>query len=125
MPSRASIPAARRSSWSPTTCRSPTKPLGSSRSATVAWNPTAVGGGTISIRRSPGKWHRNVARRRLTATLSVLRLINLRAIRRHLLRALLAAISLGGGVAVVIAVMIETTSVTAAVDDVGYRIAGP
>jgi putative ABC transport system permease protein len=59
------------------------------------------------------------------ATLSVLRLINLRAIRRHLLRALLAAISLGGGVAVLIAVMIEATSVSKAIDDVGYRIAGP
>jgi putative ABC transport system permease protein len=66
-----------------------------------------------------------VARRQLAANLSVLRIINLRAIRRHTLRALLAAISLGGGVAVVVAVMIETTSVTRAIDDVGYRIAGP
>jgi putative ABC transport system permease protein len=66
-----------------------------------------------------------VARRQLAATLSVLRIINLRAIRRHTLRALLAAISLGGGVAVVVAVMIETTSVRTAIDDVGYRIAGP
>jgi putative ABC transport system permease protein len=37
----------------------------------------------------------------------------------------LAAISLGGGVAIVVAVMIETTSVRTAIDDVGYRIAGP
>lgn len=66
-----------------------------------------------------------MARRRLAATLSVLRIINLRAIRRHALRSLLAALSLGGGVAVVVAVMIETTSVSEAVDDVGYRIAGP
>ena len=61
----------------------------------------------------------------LAATLSVLRIINLRAVRRHTLRALLAAISLGGGVAVVVAVMIEATSVRTAMDDVGYRIAGP
>ncbi|HWF69730.1 MAG TPA: ABC transporter permease, partial [Mycobacterium sp.] len=38
---------------------------------------------------------------------------------------MLAAISLGGGVAIVVAVMIETTSVRTAIDDVGYRIAGP
>jgi putative ABC transport system permease protein len=63
--------------------------------------------------------------RRLAAALSVLRIINLRAIRRHTLRAVLAAVSLGGGVAVVVAVMIETTSVRTAIDDVGYRIAGP
>ena len=61
----------------------------------------------------------------LTAAVSVLRLINLRAIRRHTLRALLASLSLGGGVAIVVAVMIETSSVRAAIDDVGYRIAGP
>ena len=66
-----------------------------------------------------------MARRSLAATLSVLRIINLRAIRRHTLRALLAAISLGGGVAIVVAVMIETSSVRTAIDDVGYRIAGP
>lgn len=66
-----------------------------------------------------------MARRRIAASLSVLRIINLRALRRHALRALLAAISLGGGVAVVVAVMIEATSVTKAVEDVGYRIAGP
>jgi putative ABC transport system permease protein len=66
-----------------------------------------------------------LARRRLAATLSVLRIINLRAIRRHTLRALLAALSLGGGVAVAVAVMIEITSVRTAIDDVGYRIAGP
>ena len=66
-----------------------------------------------------------MAPRRIAATLSVLRIINLRAIRRHTLRAVLAALSLGGGVAVVVAVMIETTSVRTAIDDVGYRIAGP
>ena len=66
-----------------------------------------------------------MARRSLAATLSVVRLINLRAIRRHTFRALLAAISLGGGVAIVVAVMIETSSVRTAIDDVGYRIAGP
>jgi putative ABC transport system permease protein len=66
-----------------------------------------------------------MARRSLAATLSVLRIINLRAIRRHTLRAVLAAVSLGGGVAIVVAVMIETTSVRTAIDDVGYRIAGP
>ena len=66
-----------------------------------------------------------VTRRKLAAALSVFRIINLRAIRRHTLRALLAAISLGGGVAVVVAAMIETTSVSTAIDDVGYRIAGP
>jgi len=66
-----------------------------------------------------------LAPRRLAATLNVLRIINLRAIRRHTLRALLAALSLGGGVAVAVAVMIETTSVRTAIDDVGYRIAGP
>jgi putative ABC transport system permease protein len=66
-----------------------------------------------------------MARRSLAATLSVLRIINLRAIRRHTGRAVLAAISLGGGVAIVVAVMIETTSVRNAIDDVGYRIAGP
>jgi putative ABC transport system permease protein len=66
-----------------------------------------------------------MARRQLAATLSVLRIINLRAIRRHILRALLAAVSLGGGVAVVVAVMIEATSVSTAIDDVGYKIAGP
>jgi putative ABC transport system permease protein len=66
-----------------------------------------------------------MAPRRLAATLSVLRIINLRAIRRHTLRAALAALSLGGGVAVAVAVMIETTSVRTAIDDVGYRIAGP
>src|SRR6267154_757349 len=66
-----------------------------------------------------------MARRSLTATLSVLRIVNLRAIRRHTLRAVLAALSLGGGVAIVVAVMIETTSVRTAIDDVGYRIAGP
>lgn len=66
-----------------------------------------------------------MAGRKVAATLSVLRIINLRAIRRHALRALLAAISLGGGVAVVVAVMIEVTSVTKAIEDVGYRIAGP
>ncbi|HYO03698.1 MAG TPA: FtsX-like permease family protein, partial [Mycobacterium sp.] len=38
---------------------------------------------------------------------------------------MLAAFSLGGGVAVVVAVMIETTSVSTAIDDVGYQIAGP
>lgn len=59
------------------------------------------------------------------ATLSVLRIINFRAIRRHAWRAALAAFSLGGGVAVVVAVLIETTSVQTAVDDVGYQIAGP
>lgn len=61
----------------------------------------------------------------LAAAVSVLRLINLRAIRRHTLRALLASLSLGGGVAIVVAVMIETSSVRSAIDDVGYRIAGP
>jgi putative ABC transport system permease protein len=66
-----------------------------------------------------------MARRSLTATLSVLRIVNLRAIRRHTLRAVLAALSLGGGVAIVVAVMIETTSVRTAIDDIGYRIAGP
>ena len=66
-----------------------------------------------------------LAPRRLAATLSVLRIINLRAIRRHKMRALLAALSLGGGVAVAVAVMIEITSVRTAIDDVGYRIAGP
>jgi putative ABC transport system permease protein len=66
-----------------------------------------------------------MARRQIAASFSVLRIINLRALRRHALRALLAAISLGGGVAVVVAVMIEVTSVTKAVEDVGYRIAGP
>jgi putative ABC transport system permease protein len=66
-----------------------------------------------------------VARTQLAAALSVLRIINLRAIRRHSGRAVLAAISLGGGVAIVVAVMIETTSVRTAIDDVGYRIAGP
>jgi putative ABC transport system permease protein len=66
-----------------------------------------------------------MAGRRIAATVSVLRIINLRALRRHAFRALLAAISLGGGVAVVVAVMIEATSVTKAVEDVGYRIAGP
>ena len=66
-----------------------------------------------------------MARTQLAATLSVLRIINLRAIRRHIARAVLAAISLGGGVAIVVAVMIETTSVRTAIDDVGYRIAGP
>src|SRR2546423_12417371 len=66
-----------------------------------------------------------MARRSLAATLSVLRIINLRAIRRHTLRAVLAAVSLGGGVAIVFAVMIETTSVRTAIDHVGYRIAGP
>jgi putative ABC transport system permease protein len=66
-----------------------------------------------------------MARTQLAATLSVLRIINLRAIRRHAARAVLAAISLGGGVAIVVAVMIETTSVRTAIDDVGYRIAGP
>jgi putative ABC transport system permease protein len=66
-----------------------------------------------------------MAQSRIAATLSVVRIINLRAIRRHTLRALLAALSLGGGVAVVVAVLIESTSVSTAVDDVGYRIAGP
>lgn len=66
-----------------------------------------------------------MARQSLAATLSVLRIVNLRAIRRHTLRAVLAAVSLGGGVAIVVAVLIETTSVRTAVDDVGYRIAGP
>lgn len=66
-----------------------------------------------------------MARRPIASTLSVLRIINLRALRRHTLRALLAAISLGGGVAVVVAVLIEVTSVNTAVDNVGYKIAGP
>lgn len=66
-----------------------------------------------------------MAQAHVAATLSVVRIINLRAIRRHTLRALLAALSLGGGVAVVVAVLIESTSVSKAVDDVGYRIAGP
>ena len=66
-----------------------------------------------------------MARPALAAAVSVLRLINIRAIRRHTLRALLAALSLGGGVAIVVAVMIETNSVRTAIDDVGYRIAGP
>ncbi len=66
-----------------------------------------------------------MARSALAAAVSVLRLINFRAIRRHTLRALLASLSLGGGVAIVVAVMIETSSVSAAIDDVGYRIAGP
>src|SRR6516165_7384599 len=66
-----------------------------------------------------------MARTQLAATLNVLRIINLRAIRRHTARAVLAAISLGGGVAIVVAVMIESSSVRTAIDDVGYRIAGP
>ncbi|OBF36769.1 ABC transporter permease [Mycobacterium sp. ACS1612] len=66
-----------------------------------------------------------MAGRQLAAALSVLRIINLRALRRHSFRALLAAVSLGGGVAVVVAVMIEATSVSDAVHNVGYRIAGP
>lgn len=61
----------------------------------------------------------------LAATFGVLRLINFRAIRKHALRAALAAFSLGGGVAVVVAVLIETSSVNKAVEDVGYQIAGP
>ncbi len=61
----------------------------------------------------------------LAATFGILRIINFRAVRRHALRAALAAFSLGGGVAVVVAVMIETTSVSTAIDDVGYQIAGP
>jgi len=63
-----------------------------------------------------------MALRRLAAALGVLRTINLRAIRRNKLRALLAAISLGGGVAVAVAAMIETTSVRSATDDVGHQI---
>ncbi len=66
-----------------------------------------------------------MALRRLAAAFGVLRTINLRAIRRNKLRALLAAISLGGGVAVAVAAMIETTSVRSATDDVGHQIAGP
>src|SRR3984957_16030700 len=66
-----------------------------------------------------------MARTALAAAVSVLRLINFRAIRRHTLRALLASLSLGGGVAIVVAVMIETSSVRTAIDDVGSRIAGP
>ncbi|WP_232375115.1 ABC transporter permease [Mycolicibacterium mengxianglii] len=66
-----------------------------------------------------------MARLQFVAALSVLRIVNLRALRRHSFRALLAAISLGGGVAVVVAVMIEVSSVSTAVDDVGYQIAGP
>jgi putative ABC transport system permease protein len=66
-----------------------------------------------------------MARATLAATFGILRIINFRAVRRHALRAALAAFSLGGGVAVVVAVMIETTSVSTAVDDVGYQIAGP
>ncbi|MDT5326741.1 MAG: putative transport system permease protein, partial [Mycobacterium sp.] len=81
--------------------------------------------GSAVERLSFGKWRRSMAGRRLAATLGVLRIVNLRALRRHALRALLAAISLGGGVAVVVAVMIEVTSVTKAIEDVGYRIAGP
>lgn len=67
----------------------------------------------------------DMARLPIAATLSVLRIINLRALRKHALRAALAAFSLGGGVAVVVAVIIETTSVSTAIDDVGYQIAGP
>src|SRR6202012_4957175 len=76
-------------------------------------------------RPNSAKSQRGMARRSLAATLSVVRIVNLRAVRRHTLRALLAAISLGGGVAIVVAVMIETSSVRTAIDDVGYRIAGP
>lgn len=61
----------------------------------------------------------------LAATFGLLRIINFRAIRRHLLRAALAAFSLGGGVAVVVAVLVESSSVNKAVEDVGYQIAGP
>jgi len=75
--------------------------------------------------RAPRRAGKNAPASGLAATLSVLRIINLRAVRRHSLRALLAAISLGGGVAVVVAVMIEATSVRSAMDAVGYRIAGP
>lgn len=66
-----------------------------------------------------------MARGTLAATFGLLRIINFRALRRHAFRAALAAFSLGGGVAVVVAVLIEVTSVTKAVDDVGYQIAGP
>jgi putative ABC transport system permease protein len=66
-----------------------------------------------------------MARATLAAAFGVLRIINFRAVRRHAVRAALAAFSLGGGVAVVVAVMIETSSVSTAVDDVGYQIAGP
>jgi putative ABC transport system permease protein len=61
----------------------------------------------------------------LAATFGLLRIVYFRAIRRHAFRAALAAFSLGGGVAVVVAVLIETTSVSKAIDDVGYQIAGP
>src|SRR5262249_42956986 len=78
------------------------------------------------MRRVPARWEQSdMTRRPLAATLSVLRIINFRAVRKHALRAVLAAFSLGGGVAVVVAVMIETTSVSTAIDNVGYRIAGP
>ncbi|MEO6795006.1 MAG: FtsX-like permease family protein, partial [Mycobacterium sp.] len=66
-----------------------------------------------------------MARGTLAATFGLLRIINFRAVRKHAFRAALAAFSLGGGVAVVVAVMIEVTSVSKAVDDVGYQIAGP
>ncbi|OBY32323.1 FtsX-like permease family protein [Mycolicibacter kumamotonensis] len=66
-----------------------------------------------------------MARGTLAATFGLLRIINFRAVRKHAFRAALAAFSLGGGVAVVVAVMIEVTSVSKAIDDVGYQIAGP
>lgn len=66
-----------------------------------------------------------MARGTLAATFGLLRIINFRAVRKHAFRAALAAFSLGGGVAVVVAVMIEVTSVSKAVEDVGYQIAGP
>lgn len=66
-----------------------------------------------------------MARRRLAAMFGVLQMINLRAVRPHTFRAVLAAFSLGAGAAVVIAVMVETHSVRTAVDDVGLQIAGP
>src|SRR3954454_6704330 len=92
----------------------------------VASRATAVRRAGPAIERLGfGKWRRSMAGREVAEALSVLRMINLRALRRHAVRALLAAISLGGGVAVVVAVMIEATSVTKAVEDVGYRVAGP
>ncbi len=62
---------------------------------------------------------------RLGRLTGFLRLTNLRSLRKHPLRAALAILTVASGVAVIVAIAIELTSVQKALDDFGERLAGP
>ena len=63
--------------------------------------------------------------RSIARGIGFLRLTNLRSLRKHPLRAALAILTVASGVAIIVAIAIELTSVEQSLDDFGTRLAGP